>query len=294
MSTNAMQTETSIVNPLHNPALQVKENANKALWEKGDFTLIANTMRKSGEELVDRIGVKRGEKVLEIGCGDGTTALPAARLGAEVLGVDIADNLVAAANYRAQQEGLTNCRVQQGDACELVGIEDQSFDKVISIFGAMFAPKPYDVAEEMVRVTRKGGSITMGNWIPNDPTLIGQILAICSAYNPTPPAGFVSPVTWGVESIVTERFVAAGIPKNQINFVRESFVFDFKGTPTEFLNVFRDYYGPTMNAFASAKANGKAEELQNQLEELFNRENTTDEENRTIIPATFLRATINL
>src|SRR5262245_47189444 len=127
-------------------------NPNKALWEKGDFTRIAETMRESGEALVARLGITKGLRVLDLGCGDGTTALPAARFGAEVLGVDIARNLVEAGNWRARQQGLTNCRFQEGDASDLRELADHTFDLVVSIFGAMFAPKPFDVAREMVRV----------------------------------------------------------------------------------------------------------------------------------------------
>src|SRR5467141_5465540 len=180
-------------------------NPNKALWEKGDFTRIAETMRESGEALVQRLGITKGMKVLDLGCGDGTTALPAAKLGANVVGVDIARNLVEAGNKRAADEGLTNCRFQEGDASNLHELKDRSFDLVVSIFGAMFAPKPFDVAKEMVRVTRTGGRIVMGNWIPNDPTLVAQILKVSSNYSP-PPEGFISPMTWGVESNVIERF----------------------------------------------------------------------------------------
>src|SRR5262245_850820 len=174
-------------------------NANKALWEKGDFTRIADSMRESGEALVERLAITRGLEVLDLGCGDGTTAIPAARLGADVLGVDIASNLVEAGNRRAQEEGLTNCRFQEGDASDLHELNDHSFDLVVSIFGAMFAPKPFDVAKEMVRVTRPGGRIIMGNWIPGDPTLVAQILKTSSSYSPPPPEGFISPMTWGIE-----------------------------------------------------------------------------------------------
>src|SRR6185437_11300391 len=140
-------------------------NPNKALWEKGDFTRIAASMRESGEALVNALGVKSGLKVLDLACGDGTTAVPAAKLGAEVLGVDIARNLVEAGNRRAQEQGLKNLKFQEGDATDLAGITDKTFDLVVSIFGAMFAPKPFDVAKEMVRVARPGGRIVMGNWI---------------------------------------------------------------------------------------------------------------------------------
>ena len=137
----------------------------------------------------------------------------------------------------------------------------------------MFAPKPFDVAKEMVRVTRPGGRIVMGNWIPNDPTFVSQILKISSAYTPPPPEGFVSPMTWGVESNVIERFTAAGIPKEKISFVRDTFTFNFPGTPSQFMDVFRKHYGPTMNAFEAAEKQGRAAELQKQLEDLFNSQN---------------------
>jgi len=274
-------------------------NPNKALWEKGDFTRIADTMRESGEALVQRIGITKGLEVLDLGCGDGTTALPAAKLGAEVLGIDNARNLVEAGNRRAAEQGLTNIRFQEGDASNLEQVPDNSFDLVVSVFGAMFAPKPFDVAKETVRVTRPGGRIVMGNWIPNDPTLVAQILKISSNYTPPPPEGFVSPMTWGVENNVIERFTAAGIPKENISFARDTFTFNFPGTPEAFVDAFRKYYGPTMNAFEAAEKQGKADELQKQLEELFSSQNdaargraVSNSQQGTSIPATFLRVTI--
>src|SRR5881398_322929 len=213
-------------------------NPNKALWEKGDFTRIAESMRESGEALVMTLGITDGLEVLDLGCGDGTTALPAARLGANVLGVDIASNLVEAGNARAQSLNLTNCRFQEGDASDLSELEDDSFDLVISIFGAMFAPRPFDVAKEMVRVTRPGGRIVMGNWIPGDLTLVAQILRISATYSPPPPEGFVSPMTWGVEDDVIERFAAAGVPRDKVSFERQTYTFSSAGTPSELLGVF--------------------------------------------------------
>ena len=266
-------------------------NPNKALWEKGDFTRIADTMRESGEALVQRIGIAKGLKVLDLGCGDGTTAVPAAKLGADVLGVDIAQNLVDAGNRRAAEHGLPNLKFQEGDVSNLEHVPDKSFDLVISIFGAMFAPKPFEVVKEMVRVTRPGGRIVMGNWIPNDPTLVAQILKISSNYTPPPPEGFVSPMTWGIESNVIERFAAAGVPKDNISFVRDTFTFNFPGTPSALVDVFRKYYGPTMNAFEAAEKQGRAAELQKQLEDLFNSQNKS--QGGTFIPATFLRVTVD-
>ena len=268
-------------------------NPNKALWEKGDFTRIASSMRASGEALVGRLGISKGMKVLDLGCGDGTTALPAARLGADVLGVDIASNLVAAGNRRAQEAGLTNLRFEEGDACELTGLADASFDLVVTIFGAIFAPRPFDVAKEMVRVTKPGGKIVMGNWIPGDPTIVAQILKISSAYTPPPPEGFISPMSWGIESNVVERFGQAGIPPEHISCEKDTFVFAAPCSPTEYVSVFKNFYGPTMNAFDAAEKNGKAAELQQELTELFNSQNKAKVPGSTTIPATFLRVTVN-
>lgn len=267
-------------------------NPNKMLWEKGDFTQIAATMRESGVALVKQIGVKKGMEVLDLGCGNGTTAIPEALTGANVLGVDISGYLVKAGNERVKARALTNCRFQEGDASDLIQIEDHSFDLTVSIFGAMFAPNPFDVAREMVRVTRPGGKIIMGNWIPGDPTLVAQILKICSAYTPPPPQGFISPMLWGVEEHVTERFKKAGIPQEKISFSKESFTFSADYSPTRFLEIFRDYYSPTMNAYEAAQKNGKEKELHSELEVLFRRENKNPDENKTTISATYLLVTV--
>ena len=269
-------------------------NPNKALWEKGDFTRVAESMRTSGESLVARLGITPGMRVLDVGSGDGTTALPEARLGADVLGVDIASNLVEAGNRRAEAEGLTNCRFQEGDASHLDELADDSFDLVVSIFGAMFAPRPHDVARDLVRVTRPGGRIVMGNWIPGDPTLVAQILKISSAYSPPPPEGFISPMTWGVEENVIDRFGEAGVSADRINFARETYTFEYPAAPTELLAVFREYYGPTMNAFAAAEADGRTEDLQRELADLFSTQNTSPNADATSIPATFLQITVNV
>jgi ubiquinone/menaquinone biosynthesis C-methylase UbiE len=269
-------------------------NPNKALWEQGDFTRIAETMRESGEALVKGLGISPGLKVLDLGCGDGTTAVPAAVLGADVLGVDIASNLVEAGNRRARERCLFNCSFQEGDASDLHMLDNDSFDLVVSIFGAMFAPKPFDVAREMVRVTRPGGRIVMGNWIPDDPTLVAQILKISAKYSPPPPEGFVSPMTWGVEKNVIERFEAAGIPKGRLSFARETYMFHYHGTPSEFVDTFRRYYGPTMNAFKAADSDGRASELQTELEQLFNSQNVAKSARATSIPATFLKVDVQV
>jgi SAM-dependent methyltransferase len=249
-------------------------------------------MRDSGEALVSSLGITEGMKVLDLGCGDGTTAVPAAMIGADVLGVDIAANLVAAGNERARSLGLSNLRFQEGDASNLSELADNSFDLVVSIFGAMFAPRPNDVAKEMVRVTRPGGRIVMGNWIPNDPTFVAQLLKVSSTYSPPPPEGFVSPMTWGSEETVAERFEEAGVPKVKISFERDTYLFTFAGTPSEYLQVFRSYYGPTMNAYEAAAAGGREDELHAELDALINEQNTSGSDGVTTIPATFLRVTV--
>lgn len=242
-------------------------------------------MRGSGEAFARSIGVKPGMKVLDLGCGDGTTALPEAKLGADVLGVDIARNLVEAGNARAKAASLANLRFQHGDACDLQPLADKSFDLVVSVFGAMFAPKPFEVAKEMVRVTKPGGRVVMGNWIPNDPTLVAQTLKISSAYSPPPPEGFISPMTWGVESNVLERFATAGVPKDSVSFARDSFTFDFDGTPAQFVDEFRTWYGPTMNAFEAAGKSNRADALRDELVALFTTQNRSGSASRTSVQA---------
>ena len=269
-------------------------NPNKALWEKGDFTAIAALMRVSGEAVVESLGIRPPLRVLDLGCGDGTTAVPLARLGAEVVGIDIASNLVEAGNRRAAEAGLRNLKFQEGDASNLEGVADDSFDLTLSVFGAMFAPKPFDVAKEMVRVTRPGGHIVMGNWIPNDPTFVAQILKISSAFTPPPPEGFVSPMTWGLETNIIERFGQAGVPKEQISFTKDTFLFTSPDrSPAEVIELFRRFYGPTMNAYDAAEKNGKAEELVSQLVELAKSQNASTN-GGTSIPATFLRVMVSV
>jgi len=201
---------------------------------------------------------------------------------------------VAAGNARARDLGLGNIRFQLGDASQLSELADDSFDLVVSIFGAMFAPRPADVAREVVRVTRPGGRIVMGNWIPNDPTLVAQILRISAAYSPPPPEGFVSPMTWGIDDAVIERFGAAGVPADRVSLERDTYTFDFAGTPTQLLALFREYYGPTMNAYAAAAASGREADLHAELEALFNEQNASTEPGATTIPATFLRVTVEV
>jgi len=272
----------------------MNSNPNKTLWEKGDFTQIAAFMRESGEEVVKSIGISPPMRALDLGCGDGTTAMPLALTGAEVTGIDIARNLVAAGNRRAAMAGLNRLKFYEGDASKLEGVDDKSFDLTLSVFGTMFATKPFDVAKEMVRVTKPGGRIVMGNWIPNDPTFVSQLLKVSSDFTPPPPQGFVSPMTWGVESHVVERFGQAGVPPEKISMVQGTYNFKSPDkSPVQFIDLFRRFYGPTMNAFEAAEKNGRAEELYARLAELAKAQNKS-KNGGTSIPATYLRVTIGL
>ena len=270
-------------------------NPNQALWEKGDFTRIASSMRQSGEALVRSLDVHPPSQALDLGCGDGTTAVPLAQGGIETVGIDIARNLVAAGNARAQALGLANLTFREGDACALEGVADGSFDLTLSVFGAMFAPKPFDVASEMVRVTRPGGRIVMGNWIPNDPTsFVSQVLKISSAFTPPPPEGFVSPMTWGVESHIVERFGRAGIAADRISMVRDTWYFRSPDLgPDDVIDAFRHFYGPTMNAYDAAAKDGRVDDLHEQLSTLARTQNTASD-GGTSIPATFMRVTVSV
>jgi ubiquinone/menaquinone biosynthesis C-methylase UbiE len=269
-------------------------NTNKALWEKGDFTQIAAFMRESGEALVRSLGMTLPVRVLDLGCGDGTTAIPFARSGAEVVGIDIARNLVEAGTKRAAEAGLDRLKFQEGDACDLRGVSDHSFDLTVSIFGAMFAPKPVEVAKEMVRVTKPGGRIVMGNWIPNDPTFVSQLLKVSSAFTPLPPNGFVSPMTWGVDAHVIDRFGQAGVPQERISLVRDTYHFISQDkSPVDLVELLSRFYGPTMNAYEAAEQSGRVEELHGQLSDLAKQQNRS-KNGGTFIPATFLRVTVEL
>ena len=218
-----------------------------------------------------------------------------ALLEAEVIGIDIAKNLVDAGNRRAVGLGLKRLKFQEGDACNLQGVSDHSFDLTLSVFGAMFAPKPFDVAKEMVRVTKPGGRIIMGNWIPNDPTsFVSQLLKISSSFTPPPPEGFISPMTWGVEANIIERFGHVRVPKEKISMVKDVFHFVSPDkSPADVIESFRRFYGPTMNAYEAARKERKVEELHRQLLELAKSENESTD-GGTSIPATFLRVTVSL
>ncbi len=270
-------------------------NPNQALWEKGDFAEIAAYMRESGQAVAASLGVGAEARVLDLGCGEGNTALPLAQLGAEVTGIDIATNLIAAGQRRAAAAGLDRLTFQHGDACDLQGVPDHAFDLTLSMFGAMFAPQPFAVASEMVRVTKPGGRVVMGNWIPDDPTsFVSQLLKISSSFTPPPPEGFISPMLWGVDRHVIERFGRAGVPADRVTMVRDTFVFIAPDrSAAEFIEAFRRFYGPTMNAFEAAEKAGRSNELQARLLALAE-EHNQHAGGGVSIPATYLRVTVRV
>lgn len=266
---------------------------HRALWQKGDFSEIAAFMRTSGEAIVASLGVTPGLRALDLGCGDGTTAIPLAQAGAEVTGVDLNPAMVAAGNRRAAQAGLNRLHFEEGDAGGLEGIGDHTFDLSLSVFGAMFAPQPFDAARELVRVTKPGGRVVMGNWIPGDPTFVSELLRVSSAFTPPPPAGFVSPMLWGVPEHIIERFGRAGVAPERITMAKDTYYFTHaEKTPADFIDLFERFYGPTMVAVEAARRSGTAGQMHEQLVALAQAHNKS--RGGTLIPATFMRVTVRL
>jgi SAM-dependent methyltransferase len=232
----------------------------KATWISGDFEQIAKSYRLGAVEFVSRLALKPGERVLDVACGTGNLAIPAARNGARVTGVDIAPNLLDQGRERAKAEGLA-IQFDEGDAEELP-YEDGSFDTVITMFGAMFAPRPELTAAELVRVCRPGGRIAMANWTPTG--FIGQMFKSVGKHVP-PPAGIPSPLLWGDEGTIRERFNGSIV---NLQLTRYLMTFNFPFTPPEVVEAFRLYYGPTYRAFAALDETGQAA-LRQELDRLW-------------------------
>lgn len=236
----------------------------KATWMAGDFGQIAKHLESAAEAIITRLALTPGTRVLDVACGNGNEALPAARMGAAVTGVDIATNLLEQARKRAQCEGL-KVKFDEGDA-EQLPYAESSFDVVMSIFGAMFAPRPELVAAEFVRVCRPGGRIFMANWTPNG--FAGQLFKVIGTYVPPPP-DIPSPVEWGDEVIVRERLrdrVA------DLKLTRRMVSLKYPFPPAEVVELYRTYFGPTQRAFAALDDNGQTA-LRSDLERLWSEHN---------------------
>ena len=261
-----------------NPEMESLKTRLKAMWMTGDFGQVAKHIETGAEEFIARLALKPGVRLLDVACGSGNLALPAARLGAIVTGVDIATNLLEQARARAESESLT-IQFDEGDA-ENLPYADAAFDVVVSMYGAMFAPRPELVAAELVRVCRPGGRIAMANWTPDG--FIGQMFKIGGRHVPPPP-NMPSPVKWGEEETVRER-LRAGIADLQLT--RRMCQFKYPFPPAEVVESFRTYYGPTQRAFDALDAAGQAA-LRNDLERLWAEHNQATD-NTTHVEAEYL------
>lgn len=251
----------------------------RATWIAGDFGEIARYYATEAEKFIEGLNLKPGMRVLDVACGTGNTTLPAARAGADVIGMDLAPNLVEQARENARSAGI-NAKFDEGDA-EALSYDDASFDAVVTMFGAMFAPRPELVAAELKRVCRPGGFIAMANWTPRG--FIGQMFKTMSAHV-TPPAGMPSPVLWGVEETVRERF-GEGISKLEMTPQMCRFAFPFP--PADVVEHFRLYYGPTRKAFGTLDETKQAA-LRNDLEQLWSEHNQATD-GTTVVDSEFLK-----
>ena len=243
-----------------NPEMETLKTRLKAMWMTGDFGQMAKVIEPAAEEFIARLRLQPGVRVLDVACGSGNLAIPAARAGAVVTGVDIATNLLEQARARATSEGLP-IQFDEGDA-ESLPYDDAAFDVIVSMFGAMFAPRPELVAAELVRVSRPGGRIAMANWTPEG--FVGQMFKTTGKHVPPPPS-MPSPLKWGDQETVRER-LREGITDLQLK--RQMCVFDFPFGPSEVVETFRMYYGPTQRAFESLDTDGQAA-LRTDLERLW-------------------------
>ena len=263
------------------PEMEALKTRLKATWMSGDYGHFATYLETGALEFLSRIPIEPGLRVLDVACGAGQTAIPMSRAGAKVTGVDIATNLIEQARARAQAENL-DTRFEEGDA-EMLPYEDGSFDLVMSLIGAMFAPRPDLVAAELKRVCRQGGKIIMGNWTPTG--FVGQMFKVHGKYV-SPPALMASPVKWGDEEIVRERLSDG---TSHLKLSRRLYPFRYPFPPTEVVEFFCTYYGPSHKAFAALDAE-KQSALQRELEQLWSEHNTATD-GTTFIESEYLEVT---
>jgi SAM-dependent methyltransferase len=246
------------------PEMQTLKARLKTTWMAGDYGHFATYLEPGALEFLARLAVSPGTRMLDVACGAGQIAIPAARAGAQVTGIDIASNLIAQARARATVEGV-NARFDEGDA-EMLPYEEASFDLVVSLIGAMFAPRPERVAAELVRVCRPDGRIVMANWTPKGH--VGQMFKVIGKH--VPPSPFMaSPVKWGDEATVRER-LRAGIAR--LDTTKQLYPMRYPFPPAQVVEFFRVYYGPTNRAFAALDAAGQ-DALRHDLEQLWGANN---------------------
>ncbi|HJR76996.1 MAG TPA: class I SAM-dependent methyltransferase [Nitrospiraceae bacterium] len=254
------------------PEVENLKTRLKTTWMSGDYDRFSRYLESGAREFYDRLRIAPGSRVLDVGCGSGQLALMAAKDGLEVIGVDIATNSIERARVRAQEEGL-RASFKEADA-EALPFEDASVDVVVSLIGAMFAPRPNLVAKELLRVCKRGGTIAMANWTPQG--FIGQMFKTISKF--IAPSGMPSPVLWGDETTVRER-LGAGL--SDLTLVRRQYTFSYPFPPAEVVEFFRVNYGPTNQAFASLDADGKAS-LGRELEALWSAHNRAGRDATTV------------
>jgi len=250
------------------PEMEALKAKMKSVWSAGDFGKIAMSIESGAEEFIGRLNLQKGERVLDVACGSGNLAIPAARAGAIVTGVDIAPNLVEQARARAAAENL-DCRFDEGDA-ENMPYTDASFDTIVTMFGAMFAPRPDVTASELVRVCRPNGRIAMANWTPEGFT--GQMFKTGARHVPPPP-NIPPPVLWGDEETVRAR-LHEGVA--ELNLTRRPIMFHYPFSPAEVVEYFKQFFGPTKVAFAALDDEGQAA-LRQDLEQLWSEHNRADD-----------------
>ncbi len=241
------------------------KSSMKASWTAGDFGQIANYVAKAGEDFVGRTKITPGARVLDVACGTGNSAIPSARKGGVVTGVDIATNLLDQGRKRAASEGV-NVWFEEGDAEEL-RFDDKSFDFVLSMFGAMFAPRPERIAAELIRVCKPGGQVAMANWTPEG--FVGKSFRVTAEMVPPPP-GLPAPALWGSEEVVRQRFSGR---VSDLSLTRQKVLFHYPFSPKEVVGFFRQYFGPTQVAFTRLEPPGQLE-LASRLESLWTEYNT--------------------
>lgn len=260
------------------PEMDALKTRLKAMWMAGDYGHFARFLEPGAMKFFSRLQIVPGERVLDVACGAGQLAIPAARSGASVTGIDIATNLIEQAQARAKAEGL-EIRFEEGDAEDLP-YDDAEFDVVYSLIGAMFAPRPDQVADELARVCRPGGRIAMGNWTPGG--FVGQMFKTIGKHVPPPPI-MPSPVLWGDEATVSERL---GDQTADLRMTRNMYPFKYPFPPAEAVEFFRTYYGPTNRAFAALDPVKQAA-LRDDLEQLWS-ENNQASDGGTEVDAEYL------